>query len=117
MPRAPFSVPAGPRRFPFASPDSPTRRARLTLTGMPVTAPDLAALAARLTGEFHPGRLMRALYATDASEYQESPLAVALPRSEADVRELVRFAATHRIGLIPRTAAPRSPARRSAAGS
>jgi FAD/FMN-containing dehydrogenase/Fe-S oxidoreductase len=71
---------------------------------MIVTPPDLNALAARLEGAVHTGRLMRSLYATDASEYQETPLAVALPRSEADVRELVRFAARHKVGLIPRTA-------------
>jgi FAD/FMN-containing dehydrogenase/Fe-S oxidoreductase len=79
------------RRFVFHSP-------------MPSAPPDLASLAARLSGELHTGRTLRALYATDASEYQEMPLAVALPRSEADVRELVRFAAQHRLGLIPRGA-------------
>src|SRR3954471_23862809 len=67
-------------------------------------APDLAPLADRLGGALHTGGLMRALYATDASEYQEMPLAVALPRSDADVRELVLFAASHRVGLIPRGA-------------
>ncbi len=66
--------------------------------------PDLSPLADRLEGELHTGRTMRALYATDASEYQELPLAVALPRSEADIRELVAFAHQHRIGLIPRGA-------------
>lgn len=66
--------------------------------------PDLAPLAARLGGALHMGRTMRALYATDASEYQELPLAVALPRDEDDVRELVAFAARHRVGLIPRAA-------------
>ncbi|MDQ5979365.1 MAG: hypothetical protein QG602_2339 [Verrucomicrobiota bacterium] len=71
---------------------------------MIVSPPDLSALAARLAGPLHPGRTMRALYATDASEYQELPLAVALPRTEADVGELVRYAAQHKIGLIPRTA-------------
>ena len=65
---------------------------------------DLEILAARLTGELHFDRTMRSLYATDASEYQEMPLAVALPRTENDVRELVMFANQHRIGLIPRTA-------------
>ena len=48
--------------------------------------------------------MMRALYATDASEYQEHPLAVALPSSESDLRELVSFAHQHRVGLIPRAA-------------
>jgi FAD/FMN-containing dehydrogenase/Fe-S oxidoreductase len=74
---------------------------------MPVataTAPDLASLASRLTGELHFDDTMRKLYATDASEYQEMPVAVALPKAEADVRELIRFANEHGIGLIPRTA-------------
>ncbi len=47
---------------------------------------------------------MRKLYATDASEYQELPIAVALPRTEADVRELIAFAGDQGLGLIPRTA-------------
>ncbi len=64
----------------------------------------LRALAARLDGELHHDRLSRTLYATDASEYQELPLAVALPRSERDVAELLAFARTHRVGLIPRAA-------------
>ncbi len=71
---------------------------------MTVASSDLTQLAGRLTGALHTDRTMRALYATDASEYQEMPLAVALPRSEADVRELVTFAARHHVGLIPRTA-------------
>jgi FAD/FMN-containing dehydrogenase/Fe-S oxidoreductase len=65
---------------------------------------DLSSLAARLTGELHFDRTMRTLYATDASEYQELPIAVALPRTEADIRELIAFANQHGIGLIPRTA-------------
>ncbi|SDR75378.1 FAD-binding and (Fe-S)-binding domain-containing protein [Opitutus sp. GAS368] len=65
---------------------------------------DLSSLAARLTGELHFDRTMRALYATDASEYQETPVAVALPKTEADLRELIAFANQHHIGLIPRTA-------------
>ncbi len=65
---------------------------------------DLAQLAARLTGELRFDATSRTLYATDASEYQETPVAVALPQTEADVRELIRFAHRHRTGLIPRTA-------------
>ena len=64
----------------------------------------LTALAAKLTGKLLDDELVRTIYSTDASEYQERPLAVAFPESEADVRELVRFAATERIGLIPRAA-------------
>ncbi len=69
-----------------------------------IAAADFSALAASLDGELHTGRALRLLYATDASEYQEVPQAVALPRSEADVSRLIRFAQAQRIGLIPRTA-------------
>ncbi len=58
----------------------------------------------QLEGELHVERAMRLLYATDASEFQEAPAAVACPRSEADIRRLIAFARTHRIGLIPRAA-------------
>ena len=47
---------------------------------------------------------MRKLYSTDASEYQEMPMAVAFPKSESDVREVVLFANENKIGIIPRTA-------------
>lgn len=65
---------------------------------------ELDQLAAQLEGELHRDETMRRLYATDASEYQEMPLAVALPKSEEDVRRLVAFAAHHELGIIPRAA-------------
>ncbi len=51
----------------------------------------------------------RMLYATDASVYQEMPIAVALPKNVDDIKRLVRFARQHNqpgnlIGLIPRAA-------------
>lgn len=46
----------------------------------------------------------RLLYATDASVYQEMPIAVALPKSVADIKRLLRFAQQHQLGLIPRAA-------------
>ena len=61
-------------------------------------------LGRRLDGELHTGDLMRSIYATDASAYQETPSAVAIPRSERDLCELIRFARREKIGLIPRTA-------------
>lgn len=64
----------------------------------------LDGLAERLEGALHSGSLMRRLYATDASEYQEWPCAVALPAGAADVRELVWFARENGVGLIPRAA-------------
>lgn len=47
---------------------------------------------------------VRMAYATDASVYQEMPVAVAIPRTEADLSLLVKFCRTHRVPLIPRTA-------------
>jgi FAD/FMN-containing dehydrogenase/Fe-S oxidoreductase len=44
------------------------------------------------------------MYATDASDYREVPLAVVYPKHEADIRELVRFASEKKITLIPRAA-------------
>ncbi|WP_300598626.1 FAD-binding and (Fe-S)-binding domain-containing protein [Niabella sp.] len=44
------------------------------------------------------------IYATDASVYQEQPLAVALPKNKADLKALIRFANQNKISLIPRAA-------------
>ncbi|MDE3234786.1 MAG: FAD-binding protein [Bacteroidota bacterium] len=43
-------------------------------------------------------------YSTDASVYQEKPLAVAIPVNTTDIQKLIRFAAEHHISLIPRAA-------------
>jgi FAD/FMN-containing dehydrogenase/Fe-S oxidoreductase len=67
-------------------------------------ATDLAALARRLEGELLADETARRVYATDASEYQERPLAVAFPKSDRDVREIVRFAAATGTPLVPRGA-------------
>ena len=42
-----------------------------------------ADLATRLAGELHTDGLMRGIYATDASAYQETPQAVAIPAPPA----------------------------------
>jgi FAD/FMN-containing dehydrogenase len=44
------------------------------------------------------------LYSTDASVYQEKPLAVAIPRNESDLKLLVTYANLHGLTLIPRAA-------------
>jgi len=64
----------------------------------------LTSLAQQLEGELHFDSLMRTLYATDASAYQELPLAVALPKTEGDLKTLIQFAKTHKTSIIPRTA-------------
>ncbi len=43
-------------------------------------------------------------YSSDASVYQEEPLAVAIPHHKADLLQLVAYANKHDITLIPRTA-------------
>ena len=48
--------------------------------------------------------LHKTLYATDASAYRIIPLAVALPKTDADIVKLVHFANQNAISLIPRTA-------------
>lgn len=69
-----------------------------------MNAPSLEPLQKRLVGELSTGMFMRRLFATDASEYQELPLGVAFPKTDADIREIILFAARHRISIIPRTA-------------
>ena len=65
---------------------------------------ELSALANQIEGELHFDSLMRTLYATDASAYQEMPLAVALPKTDADIKALIAFAQKHKTSIIPRTA-------------
>lgn len=43
-------------------------------------------------------------YSTDASVYQEKPLAVALPKNMADIQQLIGFATANKTTLIPRAA-------------
>lgn len=50
------------------------------------------------------GPLDCALYSTDASLFQVTPIGVATPRDEDDLRVLVRYAAEHHLPLIPRGA-------------
>jgi FAD/FMN-containing dehydrogenase/Fe-S oxidoreductase len=64
----------------------------------------LQALAAGLDGELYFDKTMRTLYATDASAYREMPLAVAVPKSIGDLRQLIAFARKEKTSLIPRTA-------------
>ncbi|MES2646019.1 MAG: FAD-linked oxidase C-terminal domain-containing protein [Bacteroidota bacterium] len=51
---------------------------------------------------FHQGQLRA--YSTDASVYEEKPLAVAIPACETDIIQLVNFATSNKTTLIPRAA-------------
>ncbi|PLK42631.1 FAD-binding oxidoreductase [Emticicia sp. TH156] len=65
---------------------------------------ELNQLARTLEGELHFDKVMRTLYATDASAYREMPLAVAIPKNESDLKKLISFARANNTSLIPRTA-------------
>ncbi|SFE80689.1 FAD-binding and (Fe-S)-binding domain-containing protein [Thermoflexibacter ruber] len=69
-----------------------------------ITIDKLQTLAQSLQGDFYYDTTMRTLYATDASAYREMPLAVAIPKSEADIKKLILFAKENKTSLIPRTA-------------
>lgn len=64
----------------------------------------LKELSGQLEGELYLDDTMRILYATDASAYEEMPLAVAIPKSKDDLKKLIAFAAANHTSLIPRTA-------------
>ena len=64
----------------------------------------LQGLADTLHGDLFFDNTMRTLYATDASSYREMPLAVAIPKTKADIARLISFAASNNTSLIPRTA-------------
>ncbi|MNJ98964.1 Anaerobic glycerol-3-phosphate dehydrogenase subunit C [compost metagenome] len=64
----------------------------------------LELLARSMDGEFYTDEMTRVLYATDASAYSEMPLAVAVPHSVADLKQLINFADREGTSLIPRTA-------------
>jgi FAD/FMN-containing dehydrogenase/Fe-S oxidoreductase len=65
---------------------------------------ELKKLSKQLQGQLYTDDGMRMLYATDASAYQEKPLAVAIPASVDDLKKLIAFAKAHHTSLIPRTA-------------
>ncbi len=62
----------------------------------------LAQIANELEGEFYYDDMMKVIYATDASVYREMPLAVAVPKTNADLKKLIQFANKHQVSLIPR---------------
>ncbi len=64
----------------------------------------LLKLQQTLEGEIYTRDLYKKIYATDASVYREIPIAVAFPKSEADVVLLIQFAQKHKISVIPRAA-------------
>jgi len=68
-----------------------------------VERPDLeAALAERVDGEVRADSYSRELYATDASLYEATPVAVVFPTSTADVSATVSYCAGNGVPVLPR---------------
>jgi len=61
-------------------------------------------LSKHLTGELFFDDLHKSIYATDASVYRKIPLAVAYPKTNGDIKQLITFAIQNNITLIPRAA-------------
>ena len=59
-------------------------------------------LADRIEGTLHTDEMRRALYATDASMYAMTPVAVLIPQSVRDVQVALTVAAEHGIPVLPR---------------
>ncbi len=64
----------------------------------------LKQLDEQLHGELLFDNLTKAIYATDASVYRKLPVAVAYPKDTEDLKTLIAFANTNKVGLIPRAA-------------
>lgn len=61
-------------------------------------------LESKLLGDLYTDKASRLMYATDASVYKETPLAVVRPKNEQDIKKLISFARENETSLIPRTA-------------
>jgi len=57
-----------------------------------------------IDGDLKYDRITKTIYSTDASVYKEVPLAVAWPKSESDIKKLIRFAQLERTGITVRAA-------------
>lgn len=75
-----------------------------TLAGLTSVHRALEQIRDELGGELHLDDLTRQIYSTDASVYQEVPLAVVFPKGKDDIRRLIELACRQQVGLIPRTA-------------
>ncbi len=64
----------------------------------------LQELDTEIEGGLLSDQLSRMLYATDASPYQQLPLAIARPRHKQDCVTILKWAHRHRIPIIPRAA-------------
>ncbi|WP_231565546.1 FAD-binding and (Fe-S)-binding domain-containing protein [Psychroserpens sp. Hel_I_66] len=68
------------------------------------TGSGLRDLKLNIEGELYYDDLMKTLYATDASVYRMMPLAVAIPKTKSDLKQLIAFSKEYETSLIPRAA-------------
>lgn len=68
------------------------------------THKDFFRLRSKLSGDLLTDSSSLSIYSTDASAYRERPLAVALPKTNSDIHELIVFAGENNLSLIPRGA-------------
>ncbi|MFD1095946.1 FAD-binding and (Fe-S)-binding domain-containing protein [Salegentibacter chungangensis] len=61
-------------------------------------------LSQEIEGQLFYDNLWRSIYATDASVYRELPLGVCYPKTNEDIKRLIKFATDNNTSLIPRTA-------------
>jgi FAD/FMN-containing dehydrogenase/Fe-S oxidoreductase len=71
---------------------------------MKINKQQLSQLSGSIEGDLLTDDVTRILYATDASAYQESPVAIIIPRSKADIKTIIDFANQYQIPIVPRTA-------------
>ena len=65
---------------------------------------DFNLLRNKLTGELLWDYSSRLMYATDASEYQQDPIAIARPNSDNDVKVILEFAQLNKLSVVARGA-------------
>jgi FAD/FMN-containing dehydrogenase/Fe-S oxidoreductase len=66
--------------------------------------PLLRGLADQIEGRILTDRMHRVIYASDSSSYREFPMGIVVPSGVDDLRTIVKYAARHRLALIPRGA-------------
>jgi FAD/FMN-containing dehydrogenase/Fe-S oxidoreductase len=69
-----------------------------------IAGEDFERLKSSLSGDLFIDPIHRVIYSTDASAYREEPLAVAYPKNDADIIQIVNFARNHKISIVPRAA-------------
>ncbi len=68
------------------------------------TEQHIASLQNIIKGKIFNDNASKISYATDASVYYEQPLAIIIPKNTNDIKQIVNYAAKHKLPLIPRAA-------------